>query len=424
MDKRKWHPIKNGKLNFFDFPKTSRVKVWWTCEKHHEWQAEIRSSKAACLYCSHQKILPGFNDLKTKNPEIASQWHPALNGTVSVAEVGTRSSKKVWWVCDKQHEFEALISNRLTSAHCPVCYGRKVLAGFNDLLTINPELAKQWHPILNKMSPSEITFGSSKKVWWTCEKHHEWQATCPDRKNSGCPYCGNKKVLIGFNNLSKTFPLSTKMWHPTLNNELTPNDFTAGSHKKVWWLGNCGHEWFRAIATQTQSEICPICIRFVSQPEKIIAEFLENKNIVLEKQNRSLLTHQELDIFLPEYKIAIEYNGSYWHSEEKGKSETYHYNKWKACQDKGIQLIYIWDFDWIDNHNAILQKITFLIENRSLSISEATILIQHGSFDESLFDLTNYQQVKIYRPKKIIENKIVVWDAGSTLYHRKLTNQK
>lgn len=53
----------------------------------------------------------------------------------------------------------------------------------------------------------------------------------------------------------------------------------------------------------------------------------------------------ELDIFIPDKNIAFEYNGLYWHS-TINKKKKYHYDKWKKCQDRGIQLITIWEDDW------------------------------------------------------------------------------
>ena len=54
---------------------------------------------------------------------------------------------------------------------------------------------------------------------------------------------------------------------------------------------------------------------------------------------------KELDIYLPEKNLALEFNGLYWHN-EKFKDKKYHYNKWKYCKDKNIHLITVWEDDW------------------------------------------------------------------------------
>ena len=66
----------------------------------------------------------------------------------------------------------------------------------NDLATLNPEIAMEWHPTKNgELTPNDVTAGSHKKVWWQCSKfkNHEWDARIKDRTRSnvptGCPDC-------------------------------------------------------------------------------------------------------------------------------------------------------------------------------------------------------------------------------------------
>jgi len=105
------------------------------------------------------------------------------------------SNKKAWWKCKKGHEWQATINSRNNGIGCPYCAGKKVLPGYNDLATTNPELALEWHPNRNEsLSPTMVTSGSHKKVWWKCNKGHEWQATI-DKRNRGnrCPVCAKEK---------------------------------------------------------------------------------------------------------------------------------------------------------------------------------------------------------------------------------------
>ena len=79
---------------------------------------------------------------------------------------------------------------------CPYCAGRKVLPGFNDLATLEPEVARQWHPALNgTLTPQMVTTGSRRKVWWECDQGHVWKAAIYSRtgpKKCGCPVCAVK----------------------------------------------------------------------------------------------------------------------------------------------------------------------------------------------------------------------------------------
>lgn len=86
--------------------------------------------------------------------------------------------------------------------------------------------------------------------------------------------------------------------------------------------------------------------RHSSVGEKQIANIFSNQNII--KHDRKVLNGLELDIYLPDLKLAIEYNGSFWHSDER-KDKKYHQQKTVACAKQGIQLIHIFDYEWTDN---------------------------------------------------------------------------
>lgn len=416
---KKWHPSRNGVLRLEDFSKSSRKKVWWICNEGHESFGTVLSKDSLCAYCSGQRVLAGFNDLATLKPELAAQWHPTRNGSLSANMVTSRSGRKVWWKCDKGHDFEALVSNRLNSSHCPVCYGRQSLEGFNDLATMAPSLASEWHPSKNgKLTPTNVTCGSHKKVWWQCDKGHEWQASVKDRKNRGCPYCGNKKILIGFNDLASTHPNVAVYWDKDKNIGLKPFEVTIGSHKKVWWKGiNCNHSWFREVYSQAKSIGCPKCVSYVSKPEILIADFLENLGFIVERQNRSLLSGRELDIYLPEKNMAIEFNGLYWHSEEKGKNNNYHYAKWKACKNKNVILFYIWEDAWLLEQDNILSMLKAVVRNEKVAVEEKNFIFQKGSLEEYYFDLSGFK-IQSHLPPQLIKNQqnFLVWNAGSTIY--------
>ena len=102
----------------------SGKKVWWKCEKGHEWQARIshRNKGIGCPYCSGKKVLQGYNDLATINPELAKEWNCEKNGNLKPEDFTANSGKKVWWKCEKGHEWKATIANRNRGRGCPICY--------------------------------------------------------------------------------------------------------------------------------------------------------------------------------------------------------------------------------------------------------------------------------------------------------------
>ena len=272
-----WDYEKNGVLTPQMVTAGSSRKVWWCCEKSHSWQAVIasRAHGSGCPICANRVILPGFNDLATTHPTLAAEWHPTKNGSLTPQKISYGYDKKIWWQCANGHAWQAAPKTRVRmGAGCPICANDVVLAGYNDLATLFPVIAAQWHPTKNgRLTPAQVVAGSHQTVWWKCPLGHEWRAEIVDRTRgtNGCPYCGNKKVLAGFNDLAALEPQLAAEWHPTLNGALNPQMVTAGSNRKVWWICSEGHVWRTAISNRTNAKKrtgCPVCAGNVSQKHR------------------------------------------------------------------------------------------------------------------------------------------------------------
>ena len=236
--------------------------------------------------------------LQEHSPNIAAEWHPTKNGDVTPKDVTRGSNKKVWWLCQKGHSYEAAIKNRTKNNNpsgCPYCSGRKAVPD-KTLAAHSPEVAKEWHPTKNlPLNPTKIGYGSSKKVWWMCStnKSHIWQAVIGARtkaKPTGCPYCKGSRLLPGKNSLEANNPAVAAEWHPSKNGELKPSEVRYGANKKVWWLCPEGHEYESNINNRTRRTNpsgCPYCAgKLVSETnslsamggEKLLSEWDKNKN--------------------------------------------------------------------------------------------------------------------------------------------------
>ena len=224
------------------------------------------------------------NSLAVCNPEVASEWHPVRNGTLTPDKVSKSTNKKVWWLGKCGHEWLMAVSDRTSKASirkdgkkhkpqgCPYCNSKRILIGFNDLQTTNPELASEWHPTKNgTLQSSDVQAGSNRQVWWLGKCGHEWQASINSRngRNLGCPYCSHHRVLSGFNDLATHRPDIAEEWNYKKNEGLTdkkgndistPDKVTYASGHKVWWKCNCcNHEWQASIADRKQNHGCPVC---------------------------------------------------------------------------------------------------------------------------------------------------------------------
>lgn len=289
-----WHPTKNANILIDDCK--SRTICWWICEKNqnHIWDAcfgdqcrNFNSIHHGCPYCAGKRILTE-DSLKNKNPEVASQWHPKLNN-FSPTEVLCQSNKFAWWVCgkNKNHIWKAKIYTRTKKhpAGCPFCAGKKPHVD-NCLEKTHPHLTKEWHPTLNSIKPTEITFGSHKKIWWQCRmaEDHVWLSSPNTRNTSvGCPFCCNVKVCKS-NCLYATHPELTKEWD-FQKNILTPNDVVWGCHKKIWWSCKCGNSWKASVKSRSYGKGCIRC-KSKSKGEILIKDFLISHNMSFISQYR------------------------------------------------------------------------------------------------------------------------------------------
>ena len=335
---QEWNYEKNGKLRPENMRPNSGKKIWWKCSQGHEWQQTVdkRNNGVGCPYCSNHKLLKGYNDLATTNPALVAEWNYEKNGNLTPEDLIAGNEQKVWWKCSQGHEWQTPVKSRASGSGCPYCAGRKVLRGFNDLATTNPDLASEWNYEKNKnLTPQDVTKGSDRKVWWRCSEGHEWQATVANRNyENNCPICQNKKILVGYNDLTTINPTLASEWNYKRNGSLMPENFAESSGKKVWWKCKKGHEWQATIASRNSGTGCPICNseRHTSFPEFALVYYFKKYGVDIIHSYKDL--GYELDVYIPSQKIAIEYDGSYWHKDKTEKE----LKKNARCKADGIML--------------------------------------------------------------------------------------
>ncbi|MBI3601471.1 MAG: zinc-ribbon domain-containing protein [Candidatus Omnitrophica bacterium] len=191
-----WHPTKNASLTPYDVLPNSHKKAWWQCPRGHVWKANIgnRHLGRNCPYCVNQRVHQE-NCLAAWNPELAGQWHPTRNGSLTPSDVLPNSNKRVWWLYPCGHELEASIYSRNKGSGCFLC-NTQLVSYCKSLLFKNSKLVGEWHPIRNgSLNPSHIGFKSTRIVYWICEFKHVWSETVKKRMiDEGCPMCISKNA--------------------------------------------------------------------------------------------------------------------------------------------------------------------------------------------------------------------------------------
>lgn len=354
--------------------------VWWECseDNRHVWQSKVvnRAHKGGgCQVCAGRQLVPGVNDLAS-NPDYAylvAEWH--TDNPLSPSEVIAGTENKHKWKCTQGHEWEASIYTRVRmNQNCPQCAGR---TGDETVMVSEiPALMLEWHPS-NTEDPTKIASRGGKKITWQCQldDRHVWVTTPGQRitAGNGCPVCVGMKVITGVNDLASypKFKHLLKEWHE--DNVLKPTEMTYSSNKVVIWKcsTNKSHVWSAPLSSRTHLSFptgCPDCAAAnrVSKGEQEIADWLTSLGLTVNQSVRGLIGRHELDIFLPDLMVAVEFNGLYWHSTKVRSDPSYHYKKWKACHDLGITLHQVWEDDWYNRKDAVKNTILSMIPGKAI----------------------------------------------------------
>ena len=347
---------------------TSSRKYWWRCSLGHPWLASPAKITRGqrCPYCSGRRVLHGFNDAATAFPHLLSWLHP--DSPLGLHEVTRGNSNAVLlWRCPLGHSWEKnLYSLAVVGERCPYCSNHRVLEGFNDLACTAPHLLELWDPS-NERSPHDVLPGAEEKFTWRCSLGHPWRASAVKVSlGTRCPYCSNRLLLPGFNDLSTVFPSIGEIWSP--GNNLSPSQSLAYSDTLVKLLCPLnGTEYLespRRFMRLGSPCLCASCYRphsrsaFECSVVEALGALLPSYSPIL--GDRSLIPPYEVDIYYPELNLAMECNGSYWHSNavveknHKVSPREYHAMKRERCGEVGVKLLFIWEDDWNERREEVL----------------------------------------------------------------------
>lgn len=363
----------------------STVKAHWICSRGHKWSSLIADrfrdfetrAPVGCPYCCYRKPLAGFNDIKTTDPEVASEWLYSKRGK-KITEITKHSSEICGWKCRKcGHEWETSSRRRIIEkigcSNCAWSIKAKVATCEKSFAAKYPEFLQYWDYEKNAISPESIYPNNTDDIFWKCQLGHSFtrspKSILKYHKQALCPYCGNREVLPGYNDIATTHPEWLQEWDYD-RNENCPEQYHQNNGEKVWWRCKNGHSYKTSCCTRHQNNSgCPECHHNTSKGEEEVASFIGEKySGRILRGDRTAISPLELDIYLPEIDVAIEYNGVFWHSDANKADKDVHFNKYKACLDNGISLIQIWEDDWCLKQkivkNMLLHKIGASSEKR------------------------------------------------------------
>jgi len=201
----------------------------------------------------------------------------------------------------------------------------------------------------DKYDYSLVKYKTNKdKVILMCDNHGEFEISpvCHVNGKSGCQKCSHETLgerlsmgRDGFIRRSRQI-FGDYYKYDKVEYVNTGTDVTLTCPKHGDFQKNPGNHL-------SQHQGCPKCNDWnVSKDEKRLFDFLKKYNKKIIQSDKNILGGLEIDIFIPDKNIAIEFNGLYWHSENCGKGKDYHLNKTNLCNKKGVQLIHIFESEW------------------------------------------------------------------------------
>ena len=271
------------------------------------------------------------------------------------------TSTKVCITCLEHGDFfQTPYIHAIKGCGCPKCAKNKQSLAFsNNVDDIISKFIEKHGELYDYRYVNEDYSNMHRKVRIICHKHGVFSQTPHNHlKGNGCPKCymenkknGNPKFLKNF--IEKAEKIHNKKY------KYDSEYFNSKSKVKIF----CPiHGYFeQRVDVHLSGCGCPICANHFSKDELEIYEYVKSKNNNVIHSEKSIINPYEIDIFIPNKHIGIEYNGLYWHSEENGKDKYYHLKKLKLCNNNNVKLIQIFEDEWLNKKEIVLNKIDHLL---------------------------------------------------------------
>ncbi len=445
-----WHPTKNGDFEMDDYTPGSHYNAWWICNDAecgciHEYQQiiyvkmdsykNLKDGQSHCTYCNDTHC-DYHKSLAYLRPELLEEWDYELNGDLDPKTIHLNSNKIINWICKKgckykneivtndkinidkcKHRWKTDVYHRtIKKSQCPYCLvSPQSICYHQSIEFLIPQLAKEFHPILNKKSkPHELSIRSNERIFWKCQIgcvhkdknedercQHIWTCSVNSRtrfiklnenreiieiKLTQCPFCiKSPQQICKHQSLGYLYPEYIEEWDN--KNKDTIFDISVGSQKNISWICKNKHEngENHTFNLQPYERIqrnmdCPFCR---NKSINILHDFLiQHYKIKLEKKfdwSKNEFTNRFLpfDVCIDELKLLIELDGCHhfkdiktWNSSCDKRRYTDLY-KMKLANDNGYSIlrivqidIYYNSYDWKSELLNIIKTFNNNVENK------------------------------------------------------------
>ncbi len=331
--------------------------------------------------------------------------------------------------CPKHGDFNQLPNGHLRGRGCPECGVTKVKKITTKKIGEFISEANKIHNSFYDYSKVEYT-NARTKIKITCPIHGDFKqqprAHIDSKSPQGCPECGKLKRSTNKTLTTKQFIIDAQLIHGVQYNYSLTNYYTAKTPVKI--ICETHGVFNQAPDKHKAGHGCPKCSHSgPSKGEQEIVKYLKLIGITgIQQSNRGILKQLELDIYIPSHNIAIEYDGLYWHS-NKFKPNNYHLNKTELCEKKGIQLIHIFENEWVYEQDLVKKRLWNLFNPDDLlptpdyDLSKDYIELDRRYYNGKYLLGGDYKLLRTSKPnfhyvkgQKIVkhETTIIIYDCG------------
>jgi len=252
--------------------------------------------------------------------------------------------QKLEFICSEGHKHSICWASWQQGHRCGICGLNRCGKIFLSYKFVKDQFEKEGYRLL-----IEEYINTNQKLNYICPRGHKHNISWHNwQKGQRCFYCnGNIKPTIEF--IRSEF---AKEGHRLLTTEYK------NAHQKLDCICPKGHKGTSTWNNWKNGHRCPYCFGSISGEEVEVRNFVESLGIKVSANDRNQIFNPEtgngleLDIFMPIFNRAIEYNGEYWHRDENRDLL-----KHQLCKSKGIDLLTIWDKEWKANNKECKEKI-------------------------------------------------------------------
>lgn len=396
---------KNVHGDKYDYSSTeytsSTAKVCIICPKHGNFYQlpNVHLENHGCPICGkEEKAKRNKWNKETFDKFLQGKY----NGKYKVVTEFLGLNKNIEIECQDHGNFITTPQNIINGKICSQCKKEK------KFLELTEKANKLYN---NKYKYCIDSFtNSTTKTKIICPIHGEFFMDMHTHlKGQGCPKCGVEKRSKTKTSNTGEFVIKAGIIHNSLYSY--DNVEYIGYKDKIKITCPIHGDFEQTPNAHLSGCGCPKCnSNSISNGEKEIYEYIKNllPNETIIQRDRNTISPQELDIYIPSKKIAIEYDGLYWHSEIY-IDKNYHLNKTTECEKQNIQLIHIFEDEWINKNNIVKSRLKSL-----LGLSDNIIYARKCKAKE----ITNKEG------KKFIENNHIQGNTTASKYYGLYFNDK